>query len=109
MNSTATKSMFDKTCLILDEEVKVITKFPTMTGLVVEGIGLVFLNIFFLSTVILNAVAVTTIWKSRILKQKICNFTVLIQSAMDLLNGASFVAVLATEISGHPSCFLQLT
>ena len=103
--------MFAKTCYILSEELKLIIKFPTMTSLVVEGIALVLLNIFFVSTVILNAVAVMTIWKSRILKEKVCNFTVLIQSAMDLLNGASltpvFIAVLATEISGHPSCTLQ--
>ena len=110
MNSTTTESMFGKTCFILSEEIKVIIKFPTMTSLVVEAIALVFLNIFFVSTVILNAVAVMTIWKSRILKQKTCNFTVLIQSAVDLLNGASltplFIAVLAKEISGHPSCIL---
>ena len=113
MNSTTTKSMFDKTCFILGEEIKVIIKFPTMTSLVVEAIALVFLNILFVSTVILNAVAVMTIWKSRILKQKICNFTILIQSAMDLLNGASFtplfIAVLAKEMSGHPSCILTFT
>ncbi len=68
-------------------EVKV-TKFSTTTSLVVEAIALVFLNIFFFSTVILNAVAIMTIWKSRFLKEKICSFTVFIQSAMDLLNGA---------------------
>ena len=78
---------FMRMCAI-GEQVKV-TKFSTTTSLVVEAIALVFLNIFFFSTVILNAVAVMTIWKSRFLKEKICNFIVLIQSAMDLLNGAS--------------------
>ena len=111
MSLTTNNSMFIKTCFISSEEIEVIIKFPTMKSLFFHGMALVFLNLFFVSTVILNSVAVTTIWKSRVLKEKIPNFVVLIQSAMDLLNGAIFTplftAVFTKEISGYPSCMLQ--
>ncbi len=48
------------------------------------------------------------IWKSRLLKERVSNFTVLIQSIVDLANGIFFMTMssvlLVADIMGSPCC-----
>ena len=64
--------------------------------------------ILYFPTVFLNVVAFTAIWRSRLLKEKVSNFNVMVKSAIDLAMGMLFIpsliTVLASEIMGNPSC-----
>ncbi len=65
----------------------------------------VFNGVLLLSTILLNSVAILTISKCPQLKEKLCYFLVLLQSAIDLLGGVInqplFIVMLASEAKGN--------
>ena len=63
------------------------------------------------TAVCLNACTVITIRKTRILKDKLLNFTIMVQSAIDLLHGTlampMFTYVIVTDVTGTGNCYVM--
>ena len=55
--------------------------------------NIVFLGVLIVSTVLLNAVAVITIWKRAKLKNKHCYFVIFVQSSVDLGIGCTAMSI----------------
>ena len=111
MNGTSklvNSTTYVKTCHILEDQAEVITRFPTDDSILVHVFALVFVVILIFTTVSLNAITVITIQRWRALKEKPSNFTILMQSIVDLANGILImpliVAHLASEVAGTPKC-----
>ncbi len=109
MNATTGNiSKFIETCYILNVKIMVVIKYPSSSSVIPHIIALVFNVCLIFSTVFLNGITVTAIWKSRLLKERVSNFTVLIQSIVDLANGIFFMtmssALLVADIMRSPSC-----
>jgi hypothetical protein len=109
MNATTGNiSKFIETCYILNVKIMVVIKYPSSSSVIPHIIALVFNVCLIFSTVFLNGITVAAIWKSRLLKERVSNFTVLIQSIVDLANGIFFMtmcsALLVADILGSPSC-----
>jgi hypothetical protein len=85
-----------------------IKEFSSGADKVVHVVTLVCCICLFLSTVVLNTVTVGTIWTIRSLYEKVCHFTIMVQSIIDLAIGViifpMFIAHLASEIWGSPNC-----
>ena len=100
---------FIKTFKVLDEVAYTIILFPPAPGYKIFYITLaVICAITTLTTIYLNACAVVTIWTTTALREKIPNFTIMMQSAVDLLNGLFvmpfFSYSIISEISALSSC-----
>ena len=97
-----------ETCYILDEQVEFITRFPTDESILVYLFAMIFVVILIFTTISLNGITVITIQRSRALKEKQSNFTILMQSIVDLANGVlilPLIAVhLASQAAGTPRC-----
>lgn len=108
MNSTTTNTSYIKTCYAFNEREELIVAFPSKNNIYVHTFVLVVSIVFFLPTIFLNAVAVTTILKSRVMREKVSNFTIMAKSVIDLAIGLLiyplFLNQLASEIRGSPSC-----
>ena len=86
----------------------IITRFPSNMK-EIDHIVLLVISVFtFFSTVLLNVVAITTIWIHKDLRAKVSHFTVMMRSVMDLATGIIifplFIALLSREIGGNPDC-----
>ena len=104
-NETAS---YIKTCLVLDDQAQMVTSFPTSESIAVHIFAFIFMIILSFTTVSLNGVIVFTIWRSRTLKEKSANFTIMLQSIVDFGNGALVMRLLAfqwaSEVAGRPNC-----
>ena len=101
-----------ETCDVLNDDVKIVTQIPqTSKYKTIYTIAIVMCAILTVTTVCLNACTVITIRKTRILKDKLPNFTIMIQSAIDLLHGAlampMFTYVMVTEATGTGNCYVM--
>jgi hypothetical protein len=108
MNLSLTQEEFEISCQILGTTNFIITKLPS-NNLLINHIFAVALNgILIIPTILLNAVAVLTIFKSSQLNSKPCYFIVLIQSVNDLAIGLLgiplFIFFLASSIGGISKC-----
>jgi hypothetical protein len=109
MNSTTgNMSKFVETCFILNDIIEVIIKFPSTLSVIPYIVALVVNVTLVFTTIFLNGVTVATIWNSSMLKERVSNFTILIQSVVDLANGIFFMVLssvlLVGDIIGSPSC-----
>ena len=109
MNGT-NASLFIKSCYILKENIEVVIRFPTSWSVALYVIAFLINVSLVFTTLFLNGVAVLTIWKSPALNSRVSFFTILIQSIVDLANGAT-VMPLSTmhffgDLIGSPSCTL---
>ena len=111
MNPTAgNMSKFVQTCYVFNTRLTVIIKYPSTSSRILYIFAL-FVNVTLLfTTIFLNGITVVTIWKSRLLKEKTSNFTVMIQSFVDLANGMLYMTLssvlLVADIIGSPSCII---
>ena len=110
MNSTTANTTFTKTCYILNSRDELIVTFPSKKNLHAHIIAIIISVILYFSTVFLNGVTFRAIWRSRLLKEKVSNFNVMVKSVIDLAIGILFIplfiTVLASEIGGNPSCLV---
>jgi hypothetical protein len=101
-------SKFVQTCYILNTKLTVVIKFPYASDRILYIFALIANVIILFTTTFLNGITVTAMWKSRSLKEKVSNFTIMIQSFVDLANGVFFMTLfsvlLAGDIMGSPSC-----
>ena len=111
MNITTENASDSITCQFRNNQEILIKAFASEKHKLIQIIALVICIVFFFSTTFLNGVAAVTTWRSRELLRKVCNFTIMIQSIVDLTIGLIvlplFIAVLATEIAGSPNCLLM--
>ena len=108
MNLSAEKEAFGMSCNILGETHFVITKLPSEKFVINYIFAISFNGLLVISTILLNAVAITTILKSSQLKSKPCYFIILVQSVIDVAVGTFGIPLLifylATGIGGITNC-----
>ena len=75
---------FLTTCNILNKKIDVVSSFKSRKYEINRISNIVFLAVLIIPTVLLNAVAVITIWKTSQLRRKPCYFVILLQSSVDL-------------------------
>ena len=109
-NKSINSTTYVKTCYILDDQVELITGFPTNKSVWVHSFALIFVVVLIFTTISLNGITVITIQRSRELKKKQSNFTILMQSVVDLANGVLVLpllaAHLASQAAGAPQCVI---
>ena len=109
-NKSINSTTYVKTCYILDDQLELITGFPTNKSVWVHSFALIFVVVLIFTTISLNGITVITIKRSRELKEKQCNFTILMQSVVDLVNGVLVLplltAHLASQAAGAPQCVI---
>ena len=102
---------FVKTFNILNDNVDVIIKFPATSDkyiyATIAGICVILTG----TAIYLNACTVITIWKTPILREKISNFTIMMQSTIDLLQGLFvmplFTYLMLSGVTGTGSCLVN--
>ena len=99
-----------KTCNVLDEPLIVITHFPATSDAAFHITLTAICVILTFTGICLNACTVLTIWKTPILKEKLSNFIIMMQSTIDLLIATLviplFTYLLLSEITGSGICLL---
>ena len=109
-NKSINSTTYVKTCYILDDQIELITGFPTDKSVWVHSFALIFVVVLIFTTISLNGITVITIQRSRELKEKQSNFTILMQSVVDLANGVLVLplltAHLASQAAGAPQCVI---
>jgi hypothetical protein len=108
MNLSVVQKEFEISCQILGTTHFIITKLPS-NNLLINHIFAIALNgILIIPTILLNAIAVITIFKSSQLNSKPCYFIILVQSVIDLAIGVLgiplFIFFLASRIGGISKC-----
>jgi hypothetical protein len=93
-------SKFVATCYILNDIIEVIIKFPSTLSVIPYIVALVVNVTLVFTTIFLNGVTVATIWNSSMLKERVSNFTILIQSVVDLANGIFFMVLSSVLLVG---------
>ena len=78
--STNESTSFIKTCYVLDDQAEMVVSFPASESMAVHILALIFMAILIFTTVCLNGVTAFTIWRSKTLKEKPANFTIMLQS-----------------------------
>lgn len=108
MNSRIANTTFVKACLVSSDRDELIVTFPSMTYFHFHVTAIVISVILYFSTVFLNGVSFVVIWRSRLLKEKMSNFTIAVKCFIDLGIGILvipvYIAVLASELGGNPNC-----
>ena len=108
----STKNLsFIITCNISNDGANIIISFPPGSGLKIFCITLaVICAIISITTIYLNACAVITIWTTNALRKNMSNFTIMMQSSVDFLNGVIVMPALTytmiSEITGTPNCIV---
>ena len=102
--------VFVKTCHILDDFVNQINKFPETSDKDFFIILTVISLMLTFTAIALNACTVLTILKTAVLREKLSNFTIMMQSTIDLINGTFsmplFTFVMVSEITETGNCLV---
>ena len=110
MSSKTANNTFLKPCFVSSDRDEVIVTFPSQIHFHFHVVAIIISIILYFSTVLLNAVSFTLIWRTRLLKEKVSNFTIAIKSFIDLGIGLlvipEYIAVLASELAGNPNCVM---
>ena len=97
-----------KSCNILENYIGIVAKFPTKSDKFIYAIIAGISAILTCTAIYLNACTVITIWKTSILREKLSNFTIMMQSAVDLLHGLLvmplFTYLMFSEVTETASC-----
>ena len=103
-------TVFVKSCHILDDLVNQINKFPETSDKNVFIILTVISAMLTFTAIALNACTVFTILKTTVLREKLSNFTIMMQSTIDLINGTFlmplFTYVMVSEITETANCLV---
>ena len=81
-------------CNILGKKTVPVTGFESSQYEINCIFNIVFLGVLIVSTVLLNALAVITIWKRTQLRKRLCYFVILVQSLADLTVGCAAMPVI---------------
>jgi hypothetical protein len=104
MNLSVAQKKFETSCQILGTTHFVIEKLSSEKLLINHIFAIAVNGILIIPTLLLNAVAVITIFKSSLLNNKSCYFIILVQSVLDLAIGVLgiplFIFFLASAIGG---------
>lgn len=110
MENTSISDKFIKRCYVLDDQAEIITKFPSDESDLSHIIAVIYLTLLTCTTVFLNGITIITIWHSNILREKTFNFTILMQSVVDLAFGVFVMPLtafrLTKEITSKTNCML---
>ena len=87
MNLSAGQETFETSCRIFETTAHVIKKLPSEKFFINHIFAIVFNGILIIPTILLNVVAIITIWRSSQLSRKPCYFIILVQSLIDLAVG----------------------
>ena len=102
--------VFVKSCNILNDLINIINKFPEKSDKVTWAVITMICVILIFTTICLNACTVITIWKTPVLREKLSNFTIMMQSSIDLLHGLLlmpiFTYLMLSEITGTGNCLV---
>ena len=102
--------IFVKTCIILDDKIDVVVRFPATSDKRVFATIAGICVILTFTAIYLNACTVVTIWKTPELKEKLSKFTIMMQSTVDLLHGVFvmplFIYLVLGEVTETESCLV---
>jgi large-conductance mechanosensitive channel len=105
MNLSAEQQLYETSCRFLDTTHLIITNLPSKELWINQVLVIVFNGILIIPTILLNAVAIITIWKSTQLNRKPCYFIILVQSVTDLAVGVVgiplFIFYLGIALGGY--------
>ena len=105
MNLSEEQQIYETSCHFLGATHFIIIKLPSEKLLISHKLAIVFNSILIIPTILLNAVAIITIWKSSQLSRKPCYFIILVQSATDLAVGVVsiplFIFYLRSALGGN--------
>ena len=111
MNSTSAPNVFIMTCLIDNDALKFVRKFPTQFMFVSHVAACFCSALIMLTTVILNSLAFATIWSSPGLKKSTSLFLIMILAGTDAVSGLVsqlvFTLRLTSEIFGNAECWMH--
>ena len=82
------------TCYMFNKEIDYVTGFSSEKYEINRISNIAFLAVLMMSTILLNAVAIITIQKTAKLKDKLCYFTIFIQSVVDLGVGCIVIPII---------------
>ena len=104
-------TVFIKSCHILDTNLaSKVNKFPETSDKNVFIMLTVISVMLTFTTIALNACTVFTILKTTVLREKLSNFTIMMQSTIDLLSGTFFMPlftyVMVSEITETANCLV---
>ena len=112
MNQSVDEDVYKISCRIFGRGHFFIKKLPSTTLFVSHVVVLAVSVILIFTTVLLNGVSVITITKSSQLKNKMCYFTILMQSVTDLIVGVLgiplFFFFLLTGMGEISNCFVAI-
>lgn len=101
-------STFIETCNVLYDRLSIIIQFPATSDKIIHATMTMLCGILTITAVCLNACTVITIWKTPILREKLSNFVIMIQSIIDLLQGTLvmplFTYLMVSEMTGTGCC-----
>ena len=102
--------IFAKSCIILDDKIDVVVKFPATSDKRVFATIAGICAILTCTAIYLNACIVVTLWKIPVLREKLSKFTIMMQSTVDLLQGAFVIPlfgyVVLSEVIETESCLV---
>ena len=102
--------IFVKSCIILDDKIDVVVRFPATSDKRVFATIAGICAILTCTAIYLNACIVVTIWKIPVLREKLSKFTIMMQSTVDLLQGAFVIPlfgyVVLSEVIETESCLV---
>jgi hypothetical protein len=108
MSGSRNEKAFETSCEILGKTHSVVTNFPSEKFVINHIFAITFNGVLIVPTILLNAAAIITIWKSSQLKSKPCYFIILVQSAVDLSVGVFgiplFLVFLSSAVGGMTNC-----
>ncbi|XP_028413376.1 beta-2 adrenergic receptor-like [Dendronephthya gigantea] len=110
MNLSVEQDVFGTSCKIFGTTHFVVTKLPSDEIRVNHAAVIVLNVVLIIPTIMLNAVAIITIWNSSQMNSKPCYFVVVVQSAIDLAVGVFgiplFVVFLLSAMGNMSNCFV---
>ena len=105
MNLTSEQQIYETSCRILGATHINIANVLSKKLLINHIFAIVFNGFLIIPTILLNTVAIITIWKSSQLRSKPCYFIILVQSAVDLAVGVVsiplFIFYLWSRLAGN--------
>ena len=105
MNLTSEQKIYETSCRILGATHFIVANALSEELLINHIFAIVFNGFLIIPTILLNTVAIITIWKSSQMRSKPCYFIILVQSAVDLAVGVVsiplFIFYLWTRLAGN--------
>ena len=108
MNNSVNEEAVEMSCNQFGKLQFVVPKLHSEKFLINHIFVITFNGILIIPTILLNAIAIITIFKSSQLKSKCCYFIILVQSVIDMLVGVLgiplFIVYLSSAVGGNRNC-----